>query len=197
MSKLFDDLFGKLFTNPDKPIRHHENFTLEARELSNLEKWMQQTDGKDTLDRIYRSYHLKRSGIQEQPQVHVFESDYANGFAVTYEAPLTADSFANLFLALSRRVLALGYKQVSLDRKMEEINEQVKITEKFYLKPPLQLPKDGAPISQLFGNVSIEKISLDNQPSYLKFLATVYSDRLYQPAGSFEELMELIFQEAS
>jgi hypothetical protein len=77
---------------------------------------------------------------------------------------------------------------------MEEINNQVRVTEKFYLKPPLQAPVENELISQLFGNVSIEKISVDNKPSYLKLLVTVYSDRLYQNAKPFDQMMDRLFE---
>jgi hypothetical protein len=88
----------------------------------------------------------------------------------------------------------LGYEQVSLDRKLEEVNEQVKETEKFYFKPPLQLPKEGELISQLYGNISLEKIRINQQPSYFKLLASVYSDRLYYDAQPFDDLMDRLFE---
>jgi hypothetical protein len=100
-------------------------------------------------------------------------------------------------LGLSRRVLALGYQQVSLDRKLEEINEQVKQTEKFYFKPPLQMPQEGEPITQLYGNISLEKVSINNTPSYIKLLAAIYSDRNYQDAKPFDELMDKLFEHPS
>ena len=77
---------------------------------------------------------------------------------------------------------------------MEEINDQVKVTEKFYFKPPLQLPAEGELISQLYGNVALEKVTVNNEPSYIKLLATVYSDRLYQDAKPFDQLMDGIFE---
>jgi hypothetical protein len=97
-------------------------------------------------------------------------------------------------LGLSRRIIALGYEQVSLDRKLEEVNEKVKETEKFYFKPPLQLPKEGELISQLYGNISLEKIRINQQPSYFKLLASVYSDRLYYDAKPFDDLMDRLFE---
>ena len=115
-------------------------------------------------------------------------------FALSYGPPLDPNSFSLLFLGLSRRIIALGYEQVSLDRKLEEVNDQVKETEKFYFKPPLQLPKEGELISQLYGNISLEKIRINQQPSYFKLLASVYSDRLYYDAKPFDELMDRLFE---
>lgn len=194
MGNFLDDLFGKVFKGSGKaPVNVKENFAIKPEDLDEIDDWLESEEGSTLMNLIYKNYHLKRSQINASPQVHIFQSPYANGFAVTYDSPLTQKSFSNLFLAFSRRVLALGYQQVSLDRKLEEINEQVKSTEKFYLKPPLQAPAENELISQLYGNVSIEKVTIDNQPSYLKLLVTVYSDRLYQNAKPFDQLMDRLF----
>ncbi|NVK51207.1 MAG: hypothetical protein HWE09_15655 [Cyclobacteriaceae bacterium] len=195
MNSFFDDLFGKIFKSTAKsPVKVKENYEFKEADLVEIEQWMESDEASSLFDRVYRNYHLKRTGINESPQVHLFQSPYANGFAVTFDSPFTPETFSKLFLAFSRRILALGYKQVSLDRKMEEINDQVKTTEKFYLKPPLQAPSENQRISQLFGNVSIEKISIDNKPSYLKLLVTVYSDRLYEDAQPFDQMIDRIFE---
>lgn len=171
-----------------------ENFTVKDIDQMDLNSWIDSEESKALFSLIYKNYHFKRSGINDRPQVHIFESPYANGFALTYEQPLESKSFSRLFLAFSQRILALGYEQVSLDRKLEEINDQVKVTEKFYFKPPLQLLAEGELISQLYGNVALEKVTVDNEPSYIKLLATVYSDRLYQDAIPFDQLMDGIFE---
>jgi hypothetical protein len=198
MSNYFDQVWQKLFPSKETvPLQMKENFTLKDKEVQELEDWIHSEAAKSLFSLIYRNYHYKRTQINESPEVHLFTSSYANGFAISYEAPLDLSSFSLLFLGLSRRVLALGYQQVSLDRKLEEINEQVKQTEKFYLKPPLQMPQEGEPITQLYGNISLEKVSINNTPSYIKLLAAIYSDRNYQEAKPFDELMDKLFEHPS
>ena len=198
MGNFFDDLFKKVFPPSEKmPVKVKENFVIREIDQQDLDEWMDTEEFEQLLSLVYKNYHFKRTQINAHPQVHIFDSPYANGFAVSYENPFYPKSFSRLFLAFSRRILALGYEQVSLDRKFEEINDQVKVTEKFYFKPPLQLPNDGELISQLYGNVALEKITIDNKPSYLKLLATVYSDRLYQDAKSFDQLMDRLFEKHS
>ncbi|MEN2283563.1 hypothetical protein AAGF08_15575 [Algoriphagus sp. SE2] len=195
MGNFFDDLYKKVFQSSEEiPMNHKENYSFKKEELDEAVSWAQNEEGKQILDLIYRNYHFKKTHINERPSVHIFESPYANGFAVSYDEPLDLKSFSKVFLAFSQRVLALGYRQVSLDRKFEEINDQVKLTEKFYFKPPLQAPIMGEIISQLYGNVTLEKISIDNNPSYIKFLVTVYSDRLYKDPKPFDQLMDLLFE---
>jgi hypothetical protein len=195
MGNFLDDLLKRVFKASEKlPVNVKENFQLKDSEQKDVDEWLDSQECRDLYALIYKNYHFKRTQINDSPQVHIFTSPYANGFAVTFEEPFNLKSFSRFFLGLSRRILALGYVQVSLDRKYEEVNDQVKMTEKFYFKPPLQLPKEGELISQLYGNISLEKISVDNQPSYIKLLAAIYSDRLYQDAKSFDQLMDRIFE---
>ncbi len=196
MGDFFDDLLKKIFPprGGNQSLSVKENFLVKERDLQALEAWNESEASKTLYDLVYRNYHYKRAQINESPEVHVFSSVYANGFALSYGPPLDPNSFSLLFLGLSRRIIALGYEQVSLDRKLEEVNEQVKETEKFYFKPPLQLPNEGELISQLYGNISLEKIRINQQPSYFKLLASVYSDRLYYDAKPFDELMDRLFE---
>jgi|UniRef100_UPI004047A514 hypothetical protein len=196
MPDFFDDLLKKIFParGSHQPLSVKENFLLKDKDLQDVEVWGHSEASKVLYDLVYRNYHYKRAQINESPEVHVFSSVYANGFALSYGPPLDVNSFSLLFLGLSRRIIALGYEQVSLDRKLEEVNEQVKETEKFYFKPPLQMPQEGALISQLYGNISLEKIRINQQPSYFKLLAAVYSDRMYHDAKPFDELMDRLFE---
>lgn len=194
MGNFFEDLINKVFPASERiAVNHKENYSLSTKEIEEAVNWTKTEEGRAILDLIYKNYHFKRTQINERPEVHIFESPYANGLAVSYQEPLDQQSFSKLFLAFSQRVLALGYRQVSLDRKYEEINDQMRLTEKFYFKPPLSAPKKGDLISQLFGNVTLEKISIDNEPSYIKLLVTIYSDRLYKDPKPFDQFLDLLF----
>lgn len=195
MGKFFDDLYSNLFQSSEKlPLNHKENIVFKQSEFQEARDWSTSVEGEAIFAKISKNYDFKKLQLEEMPRVHILDSKYARGFAITYEELFTPQSFSNLFLAFAQRVLALGYHKVSLDRKLEEINDQVRSTEKFYFKPPLQLPVEDQLISQLYGNVAIEKITLNNQPNYLKVLATFYSDRLYQDPMPFEELVTQLFE---
>lgn len=195
MSNFLDDLFNKVFKSSEKtPMTHKENIVHKEMEIEDARKWINSKEGQELIARIAKSYHFKTIQIEEHPQIHILDSKYARGFAITYDDPLDEQTFSLLFLAFAQRVLALGYRQVSLDRKMEEINEQVKVTDKYYFKPPLKALGKNELISQLFGNIAIEKITVNNQPNYLKVLATFYSDRLYQDPEPFDQFLDHLFE---
>ncbi len=194
MNNFFDDLFGKVFKTADKaPVKHKENFEIKEMDYEETKDWLVQEEGRSLLALLYKNYHYKKLQINESPQTHILDSKYAQGFAISYEPPINPKTFSLLFLGFAQRVLALGYQQVSLDRKMEEVDDQVRTVEKFYFKPPLQLPVQGESLSQLYGNLAIEKVTLNNQPNYLKVLATYYSDRLYHDPKPFDLFLDRLF----
>lgn len=188
-----EDIMGKLFPDRQRKLSLKENFTQSPDEMSATLDWMQSEEGKGAMSKVYNNLHLKKAGISDKPTLHILASPYANGFAITYEKPFTAKIFQQLFFSFGQRMLALGYQRVSLDRKMQEMQDSVKITEKLYFKPPLSSASMGQKIDQLFGNVTIEKVSLDDKPSFLKVLVTVYADHLYLPAKPFDDFVERLF----
>ncbi|MCH7408868.1 hypothetical protein MM239_05640 [Belliella sp. DSM 111904] len=194
MSSFIDDLFGKLFPQKSTPVRHKENFVHTEEEQSEIIAWLDSAEGESMMNLVKRNYHFKTTGVDAKPSVHVLNSPYANGFAVSFDPPFDQEIFSKLFFAFGHRVLALGYQKISLDRKLEEINDSIKQTEKQYFKPPLSNIGEDEKIDQLFGNISIEKISVDNKPSYLKILVTVYSDFLYKKALPFEKFIDELFE---
>ncbi|KEO75121.1 hypothetical protein [Anditalea andensis] len=189
----WDDIYNKLFGHKNRHISHKENFSQTDDNDANVKAWLSSPQGVEYLELVYKNYHFKKANINASPRVQIMNTPYANGFVVYFNHPFTEKSFSNLFFALGFRILDLGYQKISLDRRMQEINEQVKTTEKQYFKPPFNKKEENDKIDQLYGNISVENVYFDNKPSYITVLVTVYSDRLYQKAKSFDELIELIF----
>ena len=194
MASFIDDIFGKIFPNKKSPVKHKENFTQSPDAEEITASWIASEEGKSLMNLIQKNYHFKTSGMNANPEVHILNSPYANGFAVSYDSTFDQKSFSQLFFAFGQRMLDLGYQKISLDRKIEEVNDIVRTTEKQYFKPPLSNVDLSKKIDQLYGNVSIEKISVDEQPSYLKVLVTIYSDHLYLKARPFEQFMDDLFE---
>ncbi len=156
--KYIDDLLGGLFSNKRDKMDFKENFEVSDSQEREVALWMESAEGEEVLEKVYRNYHLKRAGINSKPEVHILTSPYANGFALTFEKPINAEIFSKLFFGFGQRMLDLGYRKVSLDRKMQEINQHVKTIEKLYFKPRLSGDDFTGKFDQLFGNVSIEKV---------------------------------------
>ncbi|WP_194972349.1 hypothetical protein [Aquiflexum lacus] len=194
MTSFIDDVLGKLFPKKSNSVHIKQNFVQTVEEIENTDSWMLSDEGQALMKLAFKNYHFKTSGINSHPEVHILNSPYANGFAISYESPFSEKTFSQLFFAFGRRMLDLGYQRVSLDRKIEEIQDNVRTIEKQYFKPPLSKVDFTEKIDQLFGNVSIEKVSINDKPSFLKILVTVYSDHLYLKARPFDLFIEELFQ---
>lgn len=195
MPSFIDEIIGKLFPQKKTPISIKENFVQSEASKADTERWSQSDEGKEILALVFKNYHYKLSGINGSPSIHILKSPYANGFAISYELPFDEKTFSMLFFAFGRRMLDLGYNQVSLDRKIEEINDDVRTIEKLYFKPPLSSADlIEQKIDQLYGNISVEKQSINDKPSFLKVLVTIYADHLYQKARPFDLFIDDLFQ---
>lgn len=192
--KFIEDLLGGLFPGKNSKVTIRENFSIPKEEEDKALGWMNSSEGKAALKSIYDNYHLKKAGVNKAPEVHVLQSPYANGFAVSFQAPLSKADFSRIFIGLGQEILGMGYRRVSLDRKIEEVHDLVRVTEKYYFKPPLSAADLDNKIDQLFGNISLEKIYLNNKPNFLKVLVTVYADRLYLKAAPFDRFMDQLFK---
>lgn len=194
MSNFLEELFKKVFRGSTKtPVNHRENIVFRDNEFKEALEWSESIEGNQMLDLIFKNYQLKKVNVEELPQVHVLDSKYARGFAITYDESFTKESFTKLFLTFAQRILQLGYHQVSADRKMVEDSEQVKVTERFYYKPEVQVYEEGELMTQLYGNVAVEKLTIDNNPTLIKVMATYYSDRQYEEPKPFEHFIDHIF----
>ena len=137
---------------------------------------------------------MKKQGIQSSVDVHILKSQYANGFAISFSEAFTEESFKHSFDWFKERVLELGYKISVADRKISEKNTCEETVEKWYLKPLTEDLETGI-ANQRYGNITVEKIEIDRKPNYIKFLASIYQDRLYTKALTFEELLENLFKQ--
>lgn len=193
MMEFLDNLFGKLFPEKkeNRPVQVMELLRRSHKYQMAYATWKESPEAAQILKAIDRSYYLKRNQIQGDYNIHIFQSAAANGFALTYHPALSAQFFQFLLDFWRDRMLAIGYRLANTDRQIREKNSYVEIVEKHYLKPPLTKNKPLA--EQRFGNVLLEYMLVDQQPSYIKVMATIYSDRLFTEALSFDDLLEQLF----
>ena len=156
-------------------------------------KWINEGEYKNILNHVYEAYQLKLQKEESEFKFHILATPYANGFALSFHPNIGIRQFSYLFDFLKDQVLNYGYQLKNSSRKVYDKPNYVESIEKYYLKPPLKGMEDGKLFNQMFGNISVEYILIDEKPSYLKLVASVYSDRLYTKALPFEELIEKLF----
>ena len=93
-------------------------------------------------------------------------------------------------------VINEGYTLYTSDKKYQEKAQSVQVVERHYMKPSLS--KDiKLPIDQKYGNVLVEFVAYNDEPAYLKVMATCYSDRNYTEALDFEMLARKLFSDTN
>ncbi|MDN3668428.1 hypothetical protein QWY93_03685 [Echinicola jeungdonensis] len=190
-----DDILGRLFPKKQKGLEHRENFRLTEQERKEMLKWYYSEEGQKLFSKIYQNYHLKKTGENTTPELYIYRSPYANGLAIEYDFTFSPETFSCLFFAFGQRIVDLGYERVSLDRIIRDQQGGVSIIEKQYFKPKMTRSRIGQTIKQLYGNVTIEKVTVNQEPKILKILATVYADRMYEDAMPFENFIEVLFDQ--
>lgn len=189
----FDDVVGKLFgKQPSKAAYIHEVLERSEKQLANYQAWLHTEEGIDLLKEIERGYYLKKQGMLSEIDVHLLDSKYANGFAISYNENIGEENFRNIFDYLKEKVSENGYKIAQADRRILDKESHEETIEKWYLKPISEELEAGI-VNQRFGNVLIEKIDVDRKPSYIKFMANVYQDRQYTEAEPFQDLLDKVF----
>ncbi len=190
----FDDVVGKLFgKQAPKTAFIHEVMTRSEKELASYQEWLHSDRSRELIKEVERGYYLKKQGIVSYLDVHILDTAYSNGFAISYKPEVGQENFRNLFDYFKEVVFQNGYKIAQSDRRIMDKDTYEETIEKWYLKPIAE-ELETKVINQRFGNVLIEKTEVDRKPSYIKLMANVYQDRQYTKAEPFQDLLDKVFE---
>ena len=194
----FDQIIGKIFKNQQSssPLHHKEILQRSDKELNKYNSWIQTKRHHQIIEAVSQAYFYKKTQIISPIEVHLFQSQGADGFAIKYDQTIGKENFQHLFDYFKNQVLNFGYKLQASERNFKDKGSHIEIIQKYYLKPALKtLTKiDSSIINQQYGNILIEHISLDKSPGYLKFLVTFYQDRLFTVVKDYDELINRLFK---
>jgi hypothetical protein len=189
----FDELYLKLFPKENTSNKiAYEVIKRSSRYKREYLNWLDSETMNYQMRQLHEGYWSKKNKLQGNFDVHLLNSQYANGFALSYNEEMRKMEFQFLFDYLAEKIKLLNYKLSNSDVQITENDNAIETKEKHYLKPINE--NIVKPISQQYGNILIEHILNNDQPSYIKLIATVYSDSLYLPAMPFEDLINHIFK---
>lgn len=188
----FDDIYNRLFGKSETSTRVLVNELIQRSQsfVDRFQRWKNSESCEDALNDLWQSYFWQKKGVDKDPHIHIMESTYSNGFAISYEDKFGKNNFRYLFDYLADQVKRLDYKLVISRHTMQEKGDVVELKEMHYLKPKSNFVE---PIDQKYGNVQIEYIEENDQPRRIKLIANSYPDRKYKEADDFENLAEHIF----
>lgn len=190
----FDQVISKLFPKKNTGPILHEVIKRSQFYLDQYENWKQSDLPTNLLFDISESLRLKEEGIIKSPKVHQFTGDFSNGIAITYDSDIDKNHFHFIFDLLAEKVQELGYKISISDIIVTEKKEYIESKEKHYLKIK---PTEKTPIDQKYGNIIIELISIDDNPSFIRLMAHAYNDRLYLSPHKFEDMANYLLNNQS
>ena len=190
----FDEVFAKLFKKKESttvPVIH-EPLVRNERQQEAYQAWCRAGHHLALLEEIADASHKKKMGILAEYEVHLLNTPYSNGIALSYHDKIGADAFQHLFDYFKEYTLGLDYKLAQADRRILDKGNYEETIEKWYLKPA-KLAEANELVDQLYGNVLLEHVLIDRKPSFIKLMANVYQDRSYTEALNFEDYLENLF----
>ena len=159
-------------------------------ELRKHERWVEQQVYLNWAGPYFKAYHFRKAGMQGQGlRAQLLTDGGRQGAVFFYDPSIGPGNFRHFFDLLRDRVLALGYHLSTSDQRTLYHERYTETIEKHFLKP---LPHDCATTGrclQRFGTVTVDMVSVNGQPGFIRFTSNAYKDDIFTPAHTFDELI--------
>lgn len=157
-------------------------------------RWVAQRVYLNWMGPFFKAYHFQKTNVRGSGlRVQLLSECGRQGAVFFYDPSIGPGNFRHLFDFIRDRVLALGYHLSTSDRRRLPHPEYTETIEKHFLKPtPGDCPQTGR-CNQRFGNVTVDLVSINGQPGFIRFVSNPYHDRIFAPAHSFDELLDAVF----
>lgn len=191
----FDHIYDQLFSHQkDRELVLFEPLKRAQSYLSAYEKWKDSPARERMIRWIGDAYILKKRNIEGHHQIHLLSSPRSNGFAIPFHEEMQPREFQFTFDLLAEKVSSMpAYKKMNSDVAVRDKNNQIVTLEKYYFKPK-QKSVEGELLDQQFGNILIEHMLINNEPSHIKLMVNNHSDSNYQKALVFDHLAEYLLE---
>ncbi|WP_133256875.1 hypothetical protein [Hymenobacter edaphi] len=169
-----------------------------AAELRAYEQWQQQAAYRPWLGAYFKAYHYAKAGLPPchgGPRVQRLEACGQPGALLFFDPGIGAANFQHLFDLLRDRTLPLGYHLAASDVRTRRLPQCTETIAKHFLKPsPSDCPDTGR-CQQRFGTVTIDLISLNGRPGFIRVACNPIADSMFCEAYSFDQLMDALFNQ--
>jgi len=174
------------------PVRQ-EMLVRNVRYKSDYHLWLEQHKQVELLKTIYISFVLRKLNIAGDIPLHAYQQHESSNLIVHYIEPIGKNSFNYLFDYLKDRTVKLGYMLYLSDRQIIERNGFIEKVERHLLRPqqsPYYLSENK---EQLYGNIALSLIFINDKPLYLKIESSYALEKAYNQAFSFDDFAEVLF----
>lgn len=191
----FKSLFKKSETSTAANPFIHELITRSEEEKADFEVWKNTLIARRLLDWLSDQYAIYRVAPEDvEEAINFLNTPSSKGFAIQFhQTKYSKRHVQHLFDWLKEKVQNLNYRSDISDTRTYKKGQWLETTNRHYLKPRTDFTTKEK-FKQGYGNITIELVLRDDQVHHLKLIATRYSDRLYEDAADFKELMQVILR---
>ncbi|UOQ70738.1 hypothetical protein [Hymenobacter cellulosilyticus] len=168
--------------------------TRTAAQLRAHEQWVAQQVYLNWMGPFFKAYHFQKTGVcAKQLRVQLIRDEARQGALFFYDPSIGPGNFRHLFDFIRDQVMRLGYNAAVSDKRFVKHERYAECIEKHFLKPqPNDCTATGR-CNQRFGNVTVDLVSINGQPGFIRFFANPYQDTIFTPAAPFDALMDTLF----
>lgn len=165
-----------------------------AKHLAAYTKWVKEQVYLDWTVPFFKAYHYKKANLPSQYRVQITHDEHLRGAVFFYDPGMGPQNFTFFFDLLKDRVLQLGYTLHSCDKLEVRHERYLEQVEKHVLTPPASDLEGTSLCNQLYGNILLDSIKVNNQPGYIRLLTNVYNDSYFSKPLPIDELLEKVLQ---
>ncbi|GAA4007317.1 hypothetical protein GCM10022408_19060 [Hymenobacter fastidiosus] len=158
------------------------------------DQWVNEQVYLNWMGPYFKAYHFRKTGVCGRGlRVQLLNECGRQGALFFFDPSIGPGNFRHLFDFVRDRVLALGYNLSTSDQRTLRHDRYTETIDKHFLKPQ---PKDctqSGRCNQQFGTVTVDMVSVNGQPGFIRFSANAYHDSIFTSAQSFDELMDSVF----
>lgn len=190
----FLDRFRSRAEQNKEPI-HSEIIQPSSREQWEYAEWLQSGAEKEWQKIILEAYHLRLNEQDHPINLYLHNQPGSKGLLLHFPQGVSLREARFVHRWLRDTILnALEYHESTSRRMYEDLPKAVRLSDRYYLKPGKSFEYK-VPVNQLYGNVLIEMVCMDDVPNYLKLFVTYYEDRNYLQPLQFSDLVKLLFNQ--
>ena len=155
-------------------------------------RWVAQQVFLNWLGPYFKAYHLRKGGAggSRGYQVQQLQEPGRQGALFLYHDSIGPGNFRHFYEHLGERVLALGYHRACADRCTQHRAGRTECTLKQLFKPnPTDCPQTGH-CDQRYGLVTVDFVSLDGQPAFIRLASNAVLEACFTPVVSFDSLVQ-------
>ncbi|WP_188558638.1 hypothetical protein [Hymenobacter glacieicola] len=188
------NLFKRFFSGSAPASADWQPLQRSAAEEQVRQQWVAQQVYLNWMGPYFKAYHYQKAGLPGGMfRVQLARDAGRPGAVFLYDPSIGPGNFRHLFDFIRDRVLGLGYHVGASSHRTVRHEQYTESTQKHFLKPQPHDCTNTGRCNQRYGNITLDLVSINGQPGFLRLLSNPFTDSIFTPAHSFDELIDAVF----